>query len=113
AGGPKCGCGARGCMEALASRTAITRRVNKAIRKGLPTVLADKISRKSGRLKSGDLAEAVAAGDNVATKEVRRAAHYLGLGLGSLINVFGPEIVIVGGGVTVALGEPYIEILRA
>ncbi len=41
AGGPRCGCGARGCMEALASKTAIARRVEKAIRKGLPTVLAD------------------------------------------------------------------------
>src|SRR3954454_2238029 len=34
AGGPRCGCGAMGCLEALASRTAITRRINKAIRKG-------------------------------------------------------------------------------
>lgn len=112
AGGPVCGCGARGCMEALASRTAITRRVNKAIRKGLPTLLSDRVSRKTGRLKSGDLADAVAAGDHVAVKEVRRAAKYLGLGLGSLINVLGPEIVIIGGGVAGALGEPWIELVR-
>ena len=112
AGGPKCGCGALGCMEALASRTAITRRVMKAISKGRPTVLADKISRKSGRLKSGDLAAAVAAGDLVAVKEVERAAYYLGLGLGSLINVFGPEIVIIGGGVAEAIGEPFVELVR-
>ena len=113
AGGPKCGCGAKGCMEALASRTAITRRVVKAIHKGMPTVLGDKIARKSGRLKSGDLAEAVAMGDHVAGKEVRRAAHFLGLGLGGLVNVFGPQIVIVGGGVAEALGEPYVELVRA
>jgi glucokinase len=112
AGGPRCGCGARGCMEALASRTAIARRVGKAINKGAPTVLADKIARKSGRLKSGDLAEAVAAGDQVAVREVRRAAHFLGLGLGSLINVLGPEIVIVGGGVAEALGDPWLELVR-
>lgn len=112
AGGPVCGCGARGCMEAFASRTAITRRVNKAIRKGLPTLLSDRVSRKTGRLKSGDLADAVAAGDHVAVKEVRRAAKYLGLGLGSLINVLGPEIVIIGGGVAGALGESWIELVR-
>ena len=99
AGGPRCGCGARGCMEALASKTAIARRVDKAVRKGLPTVLADKMAKKGGRLKSGDLAEAVAGKDLVALKEVQRAAHFLGIGLGSLINVFGPEIVVVGGGV--------------
>jgi glucokinase len=111
ANGPMCGCGARGCMEALASRTAITRRVNKAIRKGIPSMLHERIARK-GRLKSGDLSDALAAHDRVALKEVRRAARYLGLGLGSLINVFGPEIVIIGGGVTEALGEPYVEMVR-
>ena len=112
AGGARCGCGQRGCMEALASRTAITRRITKSIRRGVPTVLAEKMARKGGRLKSGDLAEAVAVGDHVATREVHRAAHFLGLGLGSLINVLGPEIIIIGGGVTVALGESYLELVR-
>jgi glucokinase len=113
AGGPRCGCGARGCMEALASKTAIARRVEKAIRKGLPTILADKMARKSGRLKSGDLSEAVAAKDLVALKEVQRAAHFLGVGLGSLINALGPEIVIIGGGVAGALGEDYLDLVRS
>ena len=113
AGGPRCGCGGRGCMEALASKTAITRRIEKAVRKGLPTVLAEKMARRGGRLKSRDLAEAVMAKDLLALKEVQRAAHFLGIGLGNLINVFGPEIVIVGGGVAGALGEPYVELVRA
>ena len=80
-------------------------RVHKAIRKGLPTVLGDKMARKGGRLKSRDLAEAVMAKDLLALKEVHRAAHFLGIGLGSLINVLGPEIVIIGGGVAGALGD--------
>jgi glucokinase len=113
AGGPKCGCGNRGCMEALASRTAITRRVAKSLRKGVPTLLADKIARKSGRLKSGEIAEAFHAGDHVAITEVHRAAHFLGLGMGSLINVFGPELIVIGGGVAGALGEPFVELVRA
>ena len=113
AGGPRCGCGARGCMEALASKTAISRRIEKAIRKGLPTVLADKMARKGGRLKSRDLAEALMANDPLALKEVHRSAHLGGRGLGSLINVFGPEIVIIGGGVAGALGEPYIDLVRS
>ena len=113
AGGPQCGCGARGCLEALASRTAIQRRVVKAIRKGAPTILAEKLARKSGRLKSGELAEAVAAGDAVAIRAVDRAAYYLGLGLGSLINVFGPELVIIGGGVAGALGDTWVDRVRA
>lgn len=112
AGGPRCGCGRRGCLEALASRTAITRRITKAIRQGVPTSLAEKILKKGGKLKSGDLSEAVAQGDNVATREVRRAAHFLGLGLGSVANLFGPEIIIIGGGVAEALGEPWVEQVR-
>jgi glucokinase len=112
AGGPRCGCGAMGCLEAMASRTAINRRVNKAIRRGTPTILRDKIANKGGRLKSGHLAEAVAAGDAVAVKAVSRAAHYLGLALGGLMNVLGPEIVIIGGGVAQALGEPWIALVR-
>jgi glucokinase len=113
AGGPRCGCGARGCLEALASKTAIARRVEKAVRKGLPTLLGEKMIRKGGRLKSNDLAEALTAKDLVALKEVQRAAHYLGIGLGSLINVFGPEIVIIGGGVAGALGDSYVDLVRA
>lgn len=112
AGGPKCGCGNRGCMESFASRTAIARRISKAVRKGLPTVLAGKVDKKSGKLKSGDLAAAIAANDPVALKEVNRAAHYLGIGLGSLINVYGPEIVIIGGGVTEALGSSWVDLVR-
>jgi glucokinase len=113
AGGPRCGCGLRGCMEALASKTAINRRIDKAVRKGLPTVLAEKMARRGGKLKSRDLAEAVTGRDLLALKEVQRAAHFLGIGLGSLINLFGPEIVIVGGGIAEALGEPYVEMVRA
>jgi glucokinase len=112
AGGPECGCGSHGCMEALASKTAIARRVHKAIRAGIPTMLSTKLTDKQSRLKSRELAAAVQANDAVAIKEVRRAAHYLGLGLGSLINLLGPELVIVGGGVTGALGEPWIELIR-
>ena len=112
ADGPRCGCGARGCLEALASRTAISRRINKAIRKGMPTILRDKLANKSGRLKSGQLADAVAAGDQVAVRAVSRAAHYLGLGVGSLINAFGPEIVIIGGGVPQALGLAWVDQVR-
>jgi glucokinase len=111
--GPRCGCGRRGCMEALASRTAIARRIGKAIRRGAPSVLKDTLSARPDKLKSRDLASAYNAGDPLTAKEVHRAAHYLGVGLGSLMSVLGPEMVIVGGGVAEALGEPYIDVVRA
>ncbi len=113
AGGPKCGCGSHGCVEVYSSKTAIGRRIQKAIRKGVPTTLAEKLTKKSGKLKSGDLAAAFTAGDHVAIKEVHRAAHYLGLAMGGMVNVFGPELVVLGGGVTEALGAPWIELVHA
>lgn len=107
--GPRCGCGRLGCMEALASRTAITKRIRKAIKRGVDSTLAGKFR---DRLKSGDLAAAYHSGDALAVREVRRAAYFLGRGLGGLINVLGPEIVIIGGGVAEALGEPYLDVIR-
>lgn len=111
AGGPRCGCGANGCMEAYASKTAIANRLVKASKKR-SCPLGEKIQRK-GRLKSGDLAEAVRAKDEVAVREVERAAFYLGLGLGGLVNVFGPQVVVIGGGVTHALGRPFLDMIEA
>ncbi len=113
AGGPRCGCGARGCLEALASRTAITRRIHKAIQRGEATCLAGRVTSATSRLKSKDLSAAVAAADPVAIHEIHRAARFLGLAIGGLINVLGPELVVLGGGVTEALGEPYVELVRA
>ena len=113
ANGPMCGCGRRGCLEALASRSAITKRIFKAVKRGEASSLAAKVDKKSARLKSGDLAAAVLASDAVAFREVERAAHFLGLGLGGLINLLGPEIVIIGGGVAAALGSTFIDLVRA
>jgi glucokinase len=105
--GPRCGCGRKGCLEALASRTAIARRVAKAIRNGEQTSL--KAPGPDGRLKSKELAAALAAGDKVATREVARAARALGLTLGGLVNLMAPEIIILGGGVTEALGSAFVD----
>jgi glucokinase len=110
--GPICGCGRRGCLEAVSSRSAIARRVAKAAKRGEESVLASKVDKKSGKLKSGDLAAAVLEGDAVALREVDRAAYFLGLGLGGLVNLLGPEIVVVGGGVVAALGSHFIDLVR-
>jgi glucokinase len=113
-GGPRCGCGQRGCMEALASRTAIARRISRAVKRGESTTLADHfVGGKNERIKSKELAAAYFGDDLVVKREVVRAARFLGLGLAGLMNVVGPEVVIVGGGVVEALGQPYIDLVEA
>jgi glucokinase len=112
ADGPKCGCGRRGCLEAVASRSAIAKRIHKATKNGELSVLSPRVEKKSGKIKSGELAAAVAAGDPVAVREVERAAYFLGLGIGGVVNLLGPELIVIGGGVTAALGPMFLDLIR-
>ncbi|MEW6357751.1 MAG: ROK family protein [Planctomycetota bacterium] len=112
AGGPRCGCGRRGCYEALASKTAIVRDITVLAGKGK----GDKWTREqflSGEpVLSSTLKKAVDKGDKMVIKVLRRASRYLGIGFGSLINLFGPEVIVVGGGVVEALGDEFLERAR-
>lgn len=113
AGGPRCGCGNRGCLEALASRTAMTRQIKKAIRAGRKTVVKRLVDKDANVIPSGVLKEAYDAGDRVVMKVVHRAAYYIGVGIGSLVNLLGPEVVVLGGGVIDALGEEMLETIES
>ncbi len=113
-GGPRCGCGGRGHLEALASRTAIVREIAKAVKKGEKTVLTRIVGREKDLLKatSGDLAEAWEQGDKVVSKVLDKAAKALAAGIASVANLLNPELVVLGGGVIEGLGEPYVEEIR-
>jgi glucokinase len=97
-GGPRCNLGHSGCLEALASGTAIARAAGRELANGRPSTLG----RAGTALSAESVAGAAAAGDELALAVLATAGRYLGVGVGSLINVFDPEIVIVGGGVTAA-----------
>jgi glucokinase len=107
AGGRICGCGNRGCLEAYASRTAITRAIMSEIHHGRKSQLADEAASqlKQGEpiIRSGLLADAIKHEDALTIEIVTEAADYLGYGLGSLINFYNPECIILGGGVIEAI----------
>jgi glucokinase len=107
--GPRCSCGRRGCLEALAARPAVARFIAKQIRKGHKTSLTHAFSAGAQRLTSGELREAVLQGDEVAIRAARRSAHYVGLAAGGLVNLLDPELVVLGGGVVDALGQQYVD----
>jgi glucokinase len=113
AGGPKCGCGGRGHLEALASRTAIVRDIARAVKKGDKTILTKIAGRDVSGATSGDLAKAVAKGDKLVLKVVSRAAQYLALGIASAVNLLNPELVVLGGGVVEGLGDPFVAQIEA
>jgi glucokinase len=103
--GPLCNCGQRGCLEAYASKIAITREIKAGISMGIPSVLAESLSDKDSVIKSGALKAAVNAGDPLAVSALERSVYYLAAGAGNLINIFNPEALILGGGVMEALEE--------
>jgi glucokinase len=112
--GAHCPCGRRGCMEAYAGRNAMERRARELHAKGEPTELF-KIAHKRGRerLTSGIWAAALERKDPLATKLVVRAVEALGAGVASVDNVLDVEIIILGGGLGVRLGQPYAEKIAA
>lgn len=108
AGGPRCGCGNRGCLEALASRTAITRDIRKAIKRGKRSSVAKLLTKETDLLSGKDLKAAYDSRDELVRNAVNRAARLAGIGIGSLLNVLGPEIVVLGGGVVEAFGDDFV-----
>jgi glucokinase len=96
--GPKCGCGNKGCFEALASRTAIFRRIQSAVKEGQETVLTEMLGPQLEDLRSGDLRKAIKRGDKFVEHVVEEAAEYTGVAVANLINIFNPEVVVIGGG---------------
>lgn len=103
--GPLCGCGNRGCLEALASRTAIERDLKAAIDAGRKTILTKWLDGPKDRIRSKMLRDALEADDTVVTDVMHRAAHVLGLGCITLRHIFEPDVIILGGGVIEACGS--------
>jgi glucokinase len=108
--GALCPCGRRGCMEAYAGRNALEAHARELHENGEPTELF-KIARKRGRerLTSGIWAAALERGDPLATKLIDRAVAMLGAGVASCDNVLDVEVIILGGGLGVRLGQTYAD----
>src|ERR1044072_1341901 len=109
ANGPRCGCANRGCLEALASRRAMTRDIRRAIKRGQKTVVKQLLKEDTDLLSGSDLRKAYNAGDKLVIKTLHRAARLIGIGVGSLVNVLAPEIVVLGGGVIEAMGDEFVS----
>jgi glucokinase len=106
--GPECGCGGRGCLEALCSGTGLARRARERLAAGAASSLSSLSPKEvTGRA----VAEAARAGDAVAASVWDEMIHYLAVGVGNLFNVLAPEAVVIGGGVSEA-GEQLFGPLR-
>jgi glucokinase len=112
--GPRCGCGRRGCVEALASRTAMKREVHRLVSKGWDSRVP-KLMKKDGRgqLTSGVIETALALEDEVMVRVLADAQYYLGLHAGGLANLLDPEVIVIGGGIAERLGERFVAPIRS
>jgi glucokinase len=109
--GPKCGCGNKGCFEALASRTALFRRIQTAVKDGQKTVLTDMLGPELTDMRSGDLRKALRRGDKFVEQVVEEAAEYTGIAVANVINFLNPEVIVLGGGVMDQLADEMMAII--
>jgi glucokinase len=106
--GRPCNCGSRGCLEAYTSGAAITdRALQIADERGIdtPLIRAMRADRSAG---TRTLGEAAASGDALALEVIREAGEYLGWGFVSLLNLFNPAMIVVGGSVA-ELGDLLLD----
>lgn len=108
-GGIKCGCGRRGCIETLCSATALKRKAEEAVKNGVGMIalLASQGAKPDAKL----LIDCAKAGDETAVSLFNEYLDALGDAVASFVNVFDPEMIAIGGGVSGA-GEFMLEPLR-
>lgn len=110
--GPECGCGNRGCLEALASRSAIERDLRSGIAAGQASVLPEILEGDLSRIRSGAIRKALDAEDPLVTQVMQRASEVLGYGCLTVRHLLDPEVIVLGGGVVEACSEFILPIVE-
>jgi glucokinase len=98
--GPLCGCGNRGCLEALASGTAIAREARERVSRGVTTLIADLAGGDLTKITAKLVDQAAKQGDVEAQGILDEAMLYLGVGMANLVNLLNPQVIVIGGGLT-------------
>ncbi len=111
-GGPLCGCGNYGCLEALASRTALTKDAIGLASAGKAPGLLASAGTDFRKCRSSSIEESIQAGDTAVAKALDRTAHWLGIGMANVVHLFNPEAIVLGGGVMERFGQRIRETAR-
>ncbi|MDA3951690.1 MAG: ROK family protein [Spirochaeta sp.] len=107
--GRRCGCGNHGCLETVASKTAIARDLALLAMNGQSPVLAEAGATDISLIKSGLIKKALDAGDPGVAEVVEQAARFLGIGMAAMVNIFDPELILLGGGLVEKLGARFAQ----
>lgn len=106
ADGRRCPCGNRGCLEAVASGTAIGQTAREWLDAG--RVPADSALTRLPEVTGAAVGRAAQGGDATAVEAVAECGRWLGIGMASLVNAIDPEVIVVGGGAA-ELGDLLLE----
>ena len=96
--GPKCNCGNIGCLETLASGTAMAKEAIRRISQGEKSSLTEIVDGEIENITAEEVSLAAQGGDSLASEVILKTATYLGIGMVNLVNIFNPEMIIAGGG---------------
>ena len=101
--GAQCGCGRKGCWEAYSSATALIRMTREKLAEceaaGRQTLMTE-IAEKAGKVSGRTAFDAKRAGDEAGAEVVAKYVHYLAQGITNIINIFQPEVLSIGGGIS-------------
>lgn len=102
-GGRQCSCGRRGCWEAYSSATAVINMTKEKIaeceKSGRKTIMTDLVSKK-GKVSGVTAFDAMRAGDEAGREVVDTYLDYLACGLANMVNIFRPDVISLGGGIS-------------
>ncbi|MEA4882618.1 MAG: ROK family protein [Clostridia bacterium] len=111
ADGPMCGCGNRGCLEALASGTAIARRGREVARRAVGSRLLRAADGDLSAIDAALIARVASEGDPAACAILKSAFEYLGTAIANVVNMLNLEMVVIGGGVA-QVGDILFDTVR-
>jgi glucokinase len=106
--GPICNCGNRGCWETLASGTALAREARQRIKEGVRTSILEYAEGDVEKVTAQVIHNAAKEGDSLAKELIAQTGYYVGVGLINLINIFNPELIVIGGGLS-NIGDILLE----
>ncbi|MBN1375762.1 MAG: ROK family protein, partial [Dehalococcoidia bacterium] len=109
--GPQCNCGRKGCWESLASGSAIARIAKERLGSGEQSILADMTAGNIDGVTAELVSKGAKKGDALCLEVINEAACYLGIGLANLVNIFNPQMIVIGGGVS-SIGEMILRPAR-
>ena len=109
--GPICACGKPGCIEVLASGSAIARRAREKISSGRESSMLELAAGKLDAVTGEAVGKAYAAGDTLAGEVLTESADMLAVWLSNMIDLLDPEVIVIGGGAA-ALYQPFFGRMR-